>query len=970
MTKKKRILIILLLGSFSIGCAGAWFGVAAIAGAYWYLNPKLPTIDVLKEARMQQPLRVYSSDSKLLAEFGEKRRIPVAIDQVPLRVRQAFLAAEDDRFEEHPGVDYQGLIRAGINQVLKGDRSQGGSTITMQVARNFFLTPEKTYIRKLNEIFLALKIERELTKDKILELYLNKIYLGKRAYGVAAAAQVYYGKQLEELSMAQSAMIAGLPKAPSNFNPIANPGRALQRRNYVLGRMLELEYIDSDEFTIAVAEPITAGAHDVSVEVEASYMAEMVRAELVARYGEDAYVSGMRVHTTIDSRLQETANKAIRDGLLDYSERHGYRGPVKVTTLGEGIERIVLDPEQVDEEDPPAGTVIDDQTIVSDQPVEMVEPQNLTGTHHMPQVEVDQLIAVTGRFGQIRPGFVLEIFERESPEKQDQEKAKEHSTNEVAKIYFGAGEYGELTFDGVMWAKGYISVNAVGDAPRSMRDVLELGDLIWLRPLAAQDQQSPADESAGEPPVPEPMPVRWQLTQIPEVEGALVSLDPQTGAIISLVGGFDFYKSKFNRAVQARRQPGSGFKPFVYAAALENGLTAASIINDAPVVFDDPSLEGKWRPENYSGKFFGPTRLREGIVKSRNLVSIRLLISLGIGTARNYAKRFGFDDEALPRDLSLALGSGTLSPLRLVSGFSVFANGGYRIEPYFIDRIESDAGLVLWYADYELACLQCLVDSLDAANLRDNFIVEWPLLDNEPGIESTPDELMTLEPADEAPVVDEMSNENESLFDVDTLQNEMLANDNDGESIEQDLPAPKRVLRQAPRIMDARVNYIMNSILRDVVLRGTGRRAMTLGRNDIGGKTGTSNDEHDAWFNGFNHKFAASVWVGFDADQPLGAGEAGSRAALPLWIDYMREALKELPEKLPEQPEGLVTMRIDGKTGLLATAATEESIFEIFRVDNVPTEKSEPGMDMLFGGESEETGVSALPGDSVEEELF
>ncbi len=987
MTRKRKFLVVLLLTSISLGSAAAWIGVGALAGAYWYLNPKLPTVDVLKEARMQQPLRVYSADGKLIAEFGEKRRIPIEIDDVPELVKLAFLAAEDDRFEEHPGVDYRGLIRAVLNQILKGDRSQGGSTITMQVARNFFLTPEKTYIRKLNEIFLALKIERELSKDKILELYLNKIYLGKRAYGVSAAAQAYYGKPLVDLDLAQTAMVAGLPKAPSTFNPIANPQRALQRRNYILARMRDLAHISSADFEQAVVQPITAGTHEVVFEVEAPYLAEMVRAEMVSRYGEEAYTSGMRVYTSIDSRLQAAANNSLREGLLQYTERHGYRGPISVTILEENLKRIELTVEEAEEAEEEL-VLLDDEPIAenaqpdaSENTVEIMEPKDPNETHIIPRKEIDEIIEAKGRFGEVRPAYVLEISETELTEEEQKTKTEdaESTTTEIASIYLGAGEYGQLNFDSIGWAKGYISVNEQGPEPKLMRDVLLIGDLIWIRPLNNDEENTKEQADTDE----EQQDIEgleeeksWQLTQLPEVEGSLVTLDPQNGAVISLVGGFDYFKSKFNRAVQAKRQPGSGFKPFVYSAALENGFTAASIINDAPVVFDDPALEGKWKPENYSGRFFGPTRLREGIVRSRNLVSIRLLISLGIAKARRYAKRFGLDDDALPRDLSLALGSGTLSPLNQVSGFSAFANQGYRIEPFFVDRIENEEGSVLWYADYGLSCLQCAVDDIDPVALEEDYIVEWPVLDSEEDEvggeqqDNTADQLAVLELKQDA-AESELSTAEES--DLSATEEAEIPGDNpeDGELAELEFPKPKRVLRQAPRIMDERVNFIMNSILRDVVLRGTGRRALALGRNDLAGKTGTSNDEHDAWFNGFNYKYATSVWVGFDIHQPLGAGEAGSRAALPIWVDYMREALEGVPEKLPDLPDGVVTTRIDSRTGLLATTNTKESVFEVFRTENVPTEKSEEIIDFpLEDSEAETNTPTTRSGTSVTEELF
>ncbi|HEX7027627.1 MAG TPA: penicillin-binding protein 1A [Gammaproteobacteria bacterium] len=900
--KNRKLLLKLTAIVLILSVVAAALGALTVFGAYLYLSPGLPPVSSLKDVRLQEPFRIYSRDGKLIGEFGEKRRIPLAIDEIPPRIQQAFLAAEDDRFYKHPGVDYQGLIRAVINQLMKGDRSQGGSTITMQLARNFFLSNEKTYIRKANEIFLALQIEKELSKDKILELYLNKIYLGKRAYGVAAAARIYYGKTVDELTLAETAMIAGLPKAPSTYNPIANPTRAVERRNYVLGRMLDLEMIDKAQYEEAVAAPVTAREHESMSEVEASYVAEMVRMFVVGQYGEEAYDSGLRVYTSLDSQLQAAANKALRSGLLDYERRHGYKGPVRRLELPDNTKAITLLVDQ-----PPSDQETEADALQADRPAEeeaALEP----GVHVLPQAEADSLLEEVGSFGNIRPGLVLGFQQQEAGTPANAETPSAGPV-EYAELYLGHGRRGRLAFEGVQWARQYITPDQQGPEPESLQGVVKVGDIVWL----SQTQEG-----------------GWQLAQLPEVEGALVSLDPQNGAIVSLVGGFDYFKSKFNRAIQAKRQAGSSFKPFIYTAALNNGFTAASIINDAPVVFDDPALEGKWRPGNYSGKFYGPTRLREGLVKSRNLVSIRLLIALGIGKAREYAKHFGFIDDSLPRDLSLALGSGTVTPLELASGFAVFANNGFRIQPFFIDRIEDAGGETIWMADYTLACLECFLETQDPLSLEENFKVEWPVERAESGLDEGNTGGDDINLAADTGVAETQAET--AVFPAD----ETLTSGEEAEP-----PRLKRVLRQAERVLDPKVSFIMNSILRDVVQRGTAVRARVLGRNDLAGKTGTTNDQFDAWFNGFNHQYVATVWVGYDSLQPLGAGETGSRAALPIWIDYMQTALEGVPEKPLMQPDGIVSIRIDSQTGLLATASSEDVLFEYFRTENVPTEEAD-----------------------------
>ena len=794
------------------------FTVSAItlAGLYVYLSPQLPSIEGLSDVRLQVPLRIYSSDGSLLGEFGEKRRNPKTLEEIPERVTQAFLSAEDDRFFDHPGVDYQGILRALVNLISTGERGQGGSTITMQLARNFYLSSEKTYIRKLSEIFLALKIERELSKEKILELYLNKIYLGNRSYGVAAAAQVYYGTTLDELTLPQIAMIAGLPKAPSRYNPIVNPERAVTRRNYVLSRMRQLDFITEEEYEIAKETPVSAVLHRGNVQVSAHYINEMVRKQIVEQFGDEAYTRGLSVYTTVKDRLQQAANESIWNGLVAYDRRHGYRGVIRHVQ------------------------VYDDE----------------------PTTELYQQLKDDRNYSKFKPAIVVSIDTAQvavpkpvaaDAEKTDSEAAVEMTTTTVQQVRFALKDGSEHTmgFEGLKWAKPYISVNRIGDAPETVEDVVKPGDVIWV-----------VEKKPGE----------WELGQVPEAQAAIVAISPNDGAIEALTGGFDFQYSKFNRAVQAKRQAGSGFKPYVYSAALAKSMTPATLINDAPVVFEDDALEASWRPENYSGRFFGPTRLRMALYKSRNLVSIRILNSIGIRHATRYASKFGFNEKELRRDLSLALGSAEVSPLQQARGYAVFANGGYLIEPYVIDRIEDADGTVLYEADPVVACVRCVLNDR-----------RW----SKPSVSG-----------EENPLA--------------------------------------RLPKQAEQTLEPRLVYQMDSILKDVILRGTGVRAKALGRSDIAGKTGTTNDQRDAWFNGYNPDLVAITWIGFDQLKPLGSKETGSSAALPIWIDFMRTALAGKPEKQMPRPRGLVTVKINAQTGELATDKDAETVFEIFRSENAP----------------------------------
>jgi len=820
-----------------------------VAGGYFYLNPKLPSIEGLSNVQLQVPLRIYSSDGALMGEFGEKRRTPKKLEEIPELMQQAFLSAEDDRFFEHPGVDYQGILRAVVNLVMTGERGQGGSTITMQLARNFYLSSEKTYLRKLNEILLALKIERELDKEKILELYLNKIYLGNRSYGVAAAAQTYYGVDLDGLTLAQIAMIAGLPKAPSTFNPIANPDRAMIRRDYVLSRMHQLEFISTAQFEEQRNQPVTARRHSSAIGVYAPYVNEMARAEIVKQFGDEAYVRGLNVYTTINKRLQQAANDSIWNGLVAYDQRHGYRGVVR---------HVELDAEN-----------------------EEASTTNVDGESEDGKPALVDILKDDENYGRFVPALILSVNDDISLDANAEQAKNAAEAPEAASIekrsataLLKDGNTVRIPWRGIQWAREYVSVNRIGKELQKVSDVIKPGDVVWLanNPVTG-----------------------WSLAQVPEVQGALVSVKPDTGGIQALTGGFNFEHSKFNRVVQAKRQAGSGFKPIIYAAALDKKYTPASLINDAPVVFEDSALEGQWRPENYSGKTFGPTRLREALYKSRNLVSVRILRDIGLKHAAQYAKNFGLDSKELRYDLSLALGSAEVSPLQMSRVYSVFANGGYLTEPYLIQRIEDADGSVLYEADPVVACASCVIA--------------------------------------------------EQRWSSDIVEEDSLA----------------KLPKQAKRTLEPRLAFQMNSILQDVVLRGTGRRAMSLGRKDLAGKTGTTNDQRDAWFNGYNPDLVTTTWIGFDQLKPLGSKETGSSAALPVWIDFMKVALAGTFEKQLPRPDGLVTMKINAETGQAATDADTNTIFEIFRKENVPSTGGAEQVESPVGGE----GATAIP-----EQLF
>jgi penicillin-binding protein 1A len=721
--------------------------------------PNLPSLEVLTDYRPKIPLRIYSAEGTLIGEFGEERRALIQISDVPEVMKQAILAAEDDRFYEHGGVDYMGVLRAALSNFTSGTVKQGASTITMQVARNFFLTKEKTFSRKFNEVLLTFKIEHSMSKDEILQLYINQIYLGQRAYGFAAASQVYFGKPLSQVSIAEAAMLAGLPKAPSSFNPVVNPKRAKLRQLYVLRRMHDLNYINDEQFQLAQQQPLVALRGNQEFAVKADYLAEMVRQSVFDKYQDDTYTQGFKVYTTIRQNDQIAAYQAVRTGVLDYDRRHGYRGP-------EGFIDIHNDP---------------GNTEALDEALQDVD-------------DSDDLI----------PAVVLEA----SPK--------------LIRAYCKGGDIVEISGDALLFAQPALTKKL----PLNQR--INVGSLIRVQ-----------KDGMG----------IWQLSQLPQVEAAFVSGNPRDGAIYSLIGGFDFNRSQFNHITQAWRQPGSSFKPFVYSAALEKGFTPATVINDAPLVFDAEQTGNEpWEPKNYDGKFEGPMRMRQALMKSKNLVSIRILQSITPEYAHDYITRFGFDPTKYPAYLTMALGAGSVTPEQMLAAYSVFANGGFSVAPYFINRIEDARGTVLYKATPEVAG------------------------------------------------------------------------------------------NGAKQVIDVRNAYTMVSMLQDVVRHGTGIHAMQLGRDDLAGKTGTTNDSIDAWFCGFQPTLVGIAWMGYDQPRSLGDRETGGGAALPIWMSYMGKVLKDVPEATYNMPDNMVAVHINDE----GYRDDNSPLVEYFYQENVPPERPTP----------------------------
>ncbi|MEN0577972.1 penicillin-binding protein 1A [Phytobacter palmae] len=831
-------------------------GAGSIYGLYKFIEPQLPDVATLKDVRLQIPMQVYSADGELIAQYGEKRRIPLTLSQIPPEMVKAFVATEDSRFYEHHGVDPVGIFRAASVALFSGHASQGASTITQQLARNFFLSPERTLMRKIKEVFLAIRIEQLLNKDEILELYLNKIYLGYRAYGVGAAAQVYFGKPVDQLTLSEMAVIAGLPKAPSTFNPLYSLDRATARRNVVLARMLSEGYISQTQYDQARGEAIDADYHAPEIAFSAPYLSEMVRQEMVNRYGDKAYEDGYRVYTTITRKVQLAAQDAVRNNVMDYDMRHGYRGPSNVLWK-------------------PGESAWDSKKIT------------------------DTLKALP-TYGPLEPAVVTAANAQE------------------ATAMLGDGTSVSLHMDGMRWARPYRSDTAQGPTPRKVTDVVLAGQQIWVRMV-----------NEG-----------WWLAQVPDVNSALVSINPHDGAVLALVGGFDFNQSKFNRATQALRQVGSNIKPFLYTAAMDKGLTLASILNDVPISRWDAGAGSDWRPKNSPDEYAGPIRLRQGLGQSKNVVMVRAMRAMGVDYAAEYLQRFGFPAQNIVHTESLALGSASFTPMQVARGYSVMANGGFLIDPYFITKIENDQGNVLFEARPKVACAEC----------------------NIPVIYGDTPKSDVLENKDMENVAISQEQQNPSI-PMPQL-----------EQANQDLVVKSGGQEYAPHVISTPLSFLIKSALNSNIFgepgwQGTGWRAgRDLKRNDIGGKTGTTNSSKDAWFSGYGPGVVTSVWIGFDdhrrdlgrtsasgaiKDQISGY-EGGAKSAQPAWDAYMQVVLNGVPEQPLTPPPGIVTVNIDRSTGQLANGGSSRQ--EYFIDGTQPTQQAvhEVGTTIIDNGETHE----------------
>ncbi len=808
--------------------------ISTIAAVYYYVKAELPDVASIQDIQLQVPMKVFSIDGELISQFGEKRRIPLTIDEVPEKLIQAFIATEDSRYYQHFGIDPIGILRAALVYASTGSAKQGASTITQQVARNFFLTREKTFIRKIKEIFIAIQIEKLLTKDEILMLYLNKISLGHRSYGIGAAAQVYYGKKVAELTLPEMAVLAGLPKAPSRLNPIYSPENAKNRRNIVLLRMLDESYITQAEYDNAVNSPITGKYHGAEITLSAHYVAEIARNKLIELYGtERSYNDGFNVYTTINKAAQQAANKALINNLHEYDQRHGYRGAEK--------------------------------TLWTESDESWSSAKILTHLKKQPS------------FADLTPAVVIAVDE------QSIEVISKHSGDKVQRI----------EWDGLKWARPFKSDSVQGPAPQKAADILTLGEQIWIR----QTEQG------------------LELSQYPQASAAFVSLNPQDGAITAMVGGFSFTQSKFNRATQAKRQVGSNIKPFIYSAALDNGYTLATLVNDAPI--NQWSGSEAWRPKNSPAIYAGPIRLRRALGQSKNVVSVRLVQDLGITEVNKQLEKFGFDKKDLPKNYSIALGSASMTPLELATGYAIIANGGFKIEPYIIERIEDAYGTIIYQASPKIVCKNCA-------------------------------ELYAQQRASEQLVAGQ-------------TQVELAA--------ESCFISPVSEKQIAPSAISEETAFLTRELLNSAVWgggswqhgtgwNGTGWRAMrALKRPDMGGKTGTTNDSKDAWFSGYVGNTVATSWVGFDDfardlgrtsvnanldKEQITGGEFGAKTALPAWIEFMQEVALSQPVVVVEKPLNIATARIDLLSGLLSNKTDHTTRFEYFKSDSVPTEYAAP----------------------------
>lgn len=831
-------------------------GAGSIYGLYKYIEPQLPDVATLRDVRLQIPMQVYSADGELMAQYGEKRRIPLTLNQIPPVMVKAFIATEDSRFYEHHGVDPVGIFRAASVALFSGHASQGASTITQQLARNFFLSREKTLMRKIKEAFLAIRIEQLLTKDEILELYLNKIYLGYRAYGVGAAAQVYFGKPVDQLDLSQMATIAGLPKAPSTFNPLYSLDRATARRNVVLSRMLSEGYISQSEYDRARDEAIVANYHAPEIAFSAPYLTEMVRQEMVSRYGENAYEDGYRVYTTVTRKDQQAAQLAVRNNVLDYDMRHGYRGPSNVLwKVGESA----------------------------------WDSKKITAS-----------LKALPTYGPLLPAVVTRADPQEA----------------VALMADGTSV--SLRMDGIRWARPYRSDTQQGPTPRKVTDAVQTGQQIWVRQVGDA----------------------WLLAQVPDVNSALVSINPHNGAVMALVGGFDFNQSKFNRATQALRQVGSNIKPFLYTAAMDKGLTLASLLNDVPISRWDAGAGSDWQPKNSPPQYAGPIRLRQGLGQSKNVVMVRAMRAMGVDYAAEYLQRFGFPAQNIVHTESLALGSASFTPLQVARGYSVMANGGFLIDPYFISKIENDQGGVLFEAKPKIACAECdipvIYGDTPKSNVLENKDVEDVAISQEQQNSAVPQPQL--------------------------------------EQANQTLVAQSGAPEYAPHVINTPLSFLIKSALNTNIFgepgwQGTGWRAgRDLKRHDIGGKTGTTNSSKDAWFSGYGPGVVTSVWIGFDdhrrdlgrttasgaiKDQISGY-EGGAKSAQPAWDAYMKAVLDGVPEQPLTPPPGVVTVNIDRSTGQLANGGNSRE--EYFIEGTQPTTQAvhEVGTTLIDNGETHE----------------
>ena len=837
-------------------------GVSTIFGFYLYVKPELPDVATLKNVELQTPMQVFSADGELISQFGEKRRIPLALKDIPPQMINAFIATEDSRFYEHPGIDPIGITRAAFVVLTSGSAKQGASTITQQLARNFFLTNEKKIMRKVKEIFIAIHIEQLLTKDEILELYLNKIYLGYRSYGVGAAAQVYFGKDISQLTLSEIAVISGLPKAPSTMNPIYSLDRSTTRRNVVLGRMFAEGYITQTELNQARSEPIVARYHGAEIELNAPYFAERARSWLVERYGEDAYTSGMRVYTTVDSKLQKAAQHATISNLLNYDQRHGYRGAV--ATLWQ------------------------------------------PGQTAMAETDIVDHLKKQPSYGDLTPAVVTNVDKK------------------TASVIIKGGESIPLAWDGMKWARKFVTDTRQGAAPKKASDILASGQQVWVQPKTKQAEDG--TESTY-----------WVLSQVPDANTAFVAASPQNGAVLAMVGGFNFAHSKFNRATQSVRQVGSSIKPFIYSAAIDNGMTLATLVNDAPINRWDQSQGTAWRPKNSPPTYNGPTRLRIGLAQSKNVMAVRVLRSVGLDQTISFLTRFGFKRDEIPRAEAIALGAGSLTPVEMAQGFSVFANGGYFVKPYFIERVEDAYGNLIYQANPNIVCNDECQDEKQSAG--------EPVVTNRA-------------------VINDIAISEQELGTA-------------GSALESD----QQPVKYAPQVISESNAFLVREMMASNIWgggnwgastgwNGTGWRAQVLKRRDIGGKTGTTNSSKDAWYSGFGPNIVATTWVGFDkhsrelgktswnnnlGKEQISGGEAGAKTAQPAWIEFMKAALQDVPVQAKQLPEDIVTVRIDRESGKLSNRNDASSMFEYFEKGTEPTETvSESGSESIFETDSSE----------------